>query len=264
MITAPDSPELVQLCDYLAQISAADTWPAEGMQRCAEAGFFRWFVSEEQGGFGWSSTDIAKGYLQLSKANLVVTFILTQRVAALRRIAGCENEELKQRMLEPLLSGRQTATVGISHLTTSRQHLGKPVLSATKTENGFCVNGLSPWVTGGNGADWILMGGSVIDKSGTADGREVLFLVETNDDNVNVKDGFDLMALSSSHTGAAGVHDLDVPESNVVAGPIENVLTGNGGGAGGLQTSVLALGLSKAAIDFIETEAENRTDLAPA
>ena len=264
LISTPDNIELEQLCGFLAALPDDLQWPKEALQRCAEAGFFRWFVSKEQGGYGWSATDIAKGYLQLSKANLTVTFILTQRVAALRRIAGCENETLKERMLEPLLSGNQTATVGISHLTTSRQHLGKPVLSATETETGFCVNGLSPWVTGGNGADWILMGGSMVDGSGTADGREVLFLVETKNENVIVKDGFDLIALSASHTGAAEVRDVTVPESNVVAGPIENVLTGNGGGAGGLQTSVLALGLSKAAIDFIESEAKNRTDLAPA
>ena len=264
LINTPDNIELDELCGFLASLPNDSTWPEEALQRCAKAGFFRWFVSEEQGGFAWSATDIAKGYLQLSKANLTVTFILTQRVAALRRIAGCENEALKQRMLEPLLSGGQTATVGISHLTTSRQHLGKPVLSAAETENGFCVNGMSPWVTGGNGADWILMGGSLIDKSGTADGREVLFLAKTKDENVNVKDGFDLIALSSSHTGAVEVRDVVVPKSNIVAGPIENVLTGNGGGAGGLQTSVLALGLSKAAIDYIETEAKNRTDLAPA
>jgi len=60
------------------------------------------------------------------------------------------------------------------------------------------------------------------------------------------------------------VHDVVVPESNVVAGPVEQVLTGNGGGAGGLQTSVLALGLANAAIDFIESEAANRSDLATA
>ena len=264
LINTPDNAELDELCGFLASLPDDSTWPEEALQRCAKAGFFRWFVSEEQGGFGWPSTDIAKGYMQLSKANLTVTFILTQRVAALRRIAGCENEELKQRLLEPLLSGSQTATVGISHLTTSRQHLGKPVLSATETDNGFCVNGQSPWVTGGNGADWILMGGSMIGKSGTTDGREVLFLAKTKDDNVDVKDGFDLIALSSSHTGAVEVHDVVVPKSNIVAGPIENVLTGNGGGAGGLQTSVLALGLSKAAIDFIESEAKHREDLAPA
>jgi len=264
MIQTPDSPQLEQLCDYLATIAGEEAFPTEALQRCADAGFFRWFVSKEQGGFGWTSTEIAKGYLELSKANLTVTFILTQRVAALRRIAGCQNEELKERILEPFLSGQISATVGISHLTTSRQHLGKPVLSAMETEDGFCVDGMSPWVTGGNGADWILIGGSVVDSANVADGREILFLVPVDEPNVTVKPGFELLALSVSHTGAVELKDVSVPSANVVAGPIENVLTGNGGGAGGLQTSVLALGLAKAAIDFIESESQHREDLAPA
>ena len=264
MIESPQSPELQTLCEYLTALPDDNAWPAEAMRRCAEAGFYRWFVPKEVGGFGWSSTEIAKGYLELSKANLTVTFILTQRVAALRRIAGCNNEPLKERLLEALLSGQQSATVGISHLTTSRQHLGKPVLSATEVEGGFQVNGMSPWVTGGCGADWILMGGSVVDSQGNSDGREILFVVKTSNANVTVKPGFDLIALSASETGAVAVEDVHVPVEDVVGGPVEKVLTGNGGGAGGLQTSVLALGIAKAAIDFIESEARRRCDLAPA
>ncbi len=264
MIESSDSTDLQTLCGYLKSLPDDESWPAEALQRCADAGFFRWFVAKEYGGFGWNATDIAKGYLELSAANLTVTFILTQRVAALRRIAGCQNEPLKQRLLEPLLSGTQTATAGISHLTTSRQHLGNPVLSAFETDDGFLVNGQSPWVTGGDGADWILMGASIVNESGIADEREILFLVETGDTNVTVKPGFDLIALSASQTGAVEVNNVAVPYENIVAGPVEKVLTGNGGGAGGLQTSVLALGVAKAAIDFIESESQHRDNLAPA
>ena len=264
MIESPDSPELQSLCEHLATLKDDSLWPEEAINRCADAGFFRWFVSKEQGGFGWSATDIAKGYLQLSKANLNVTFILTQRVAALRRITGCPNEALQKRMIEKLMSGSESATIGVSHLTTSRQHLGKPVLSAIENEGGIRVSGMSPWVTGGNGADWVLMGGSMVDDAGIADGREVLFLVKSENENVVVKDGFDLVALSGSHTGVVEVHDVFVPDSDIAAGPIEEVLASNGGGAGSLQTSVLALGLAEAAIDFIESEAANRSDLAPA
>jgi len=263
MIDSPDNPELKTLCDHLASLSDDSAWPEDALQRCATAGFYRWFVSKEAGGFDWSTSDIARGYLELSKANLTVTFILTQRVAALRRIAGCQNDALKKRLIEPLLAGVQSATVGISHLTTSRQHLGKPVLAATEVENGFRVNGMSPWVTGGF-ADLVLMGGSAVDQNENADGREILFVVRSADEKVTVKPGFDLVALSASQTGAVTVDDLFVPNEDVVAGPVEQVLVGNGGGAGSLQTSVLALGLAKAAIDFIESEAQHRADLATA
>ena len=261
MTDSPNSPALQSLCDELAAVADGSVWPAKALQRCAEAGFYRWFVCEEDGGFGFSSAEIATGYLALSKANLTVTFILTQRVAALRRIAGCENEALKRRLLPRLLSGEQSATVGISHLTTSRRHLKAPILSMVSDDFGFVANGTSPWATGAGGADWVLLGGSMVDDSGEADGREVLFLAPTDDEQLTVKEGFDLIALSPSQTGAVVVQDLTVPPENVVAGPVEQVLTGNGGGAGGLQTSVLALGLSSAAIEYIEAEAILRGEL---
>jgi alkylation response protein AidB-like acyl-CoA dehydrogenase len=262
MIQTPDSPRLKILCDFLRALPDDEQWPSEALQQCADAGFFRWFASKSDGGFGWSSTDIAKGYLELSAANLNTTFILTQRVAALRRIAGCQNESLKQRFIEPILAGKQSATVGISHLTTSRQHVGKPVLSAKEVDGGFLVNGFCPWVSGGDSADWLLLGGSMVNADGEADGREILFLIERK--RATVKPGFDMIALTSSQTGAVEVNKELVDRANIVAGPQEQVLTGNGGGAGGLQTSVLALGLAKAAIEFIEKEAVVRDDLANA
>jgi hypothetical protein len=51
----------------------------------------------------------------------------------------------------------------------------------------------------------------------------------------------------------------------LLAGPTENVMqAGSGAGTGGLQTSTLAIGLSAAAVEYLEREAANRPDLAPA
>ena len=71
-----------------------------------------------------------------------------------------------------------------------------------------------------------------------------------------------MVALSDSQTGAVACDHVRVEPANILAGPIPNVLANNGGGAGGLQTSILALGLAKSAIDFVEKEAINRTDLS--
>jgi alkylation response protein AidB-like acyl-CoA dehydrogenase len=53
-----------------------------------------------------------------------------------------------------------------------------------------------------------------------------------------------------------------VPEDCLLAGPIENVMSsGIGGRTGGLQTSALALGLTRAALDYIAAQAEQRAEL---
>ena len=134
MIDSPNDPQLESLCEELAGLSKRlddsdlkqdllPAWPTRQLELVAEAGVYRWFIPQSLGGLGWSSTDIISGYVKLSAVCLTTTFIITQRVAAIKRICASANQALLDRMLPGLLSGAVTATVGISHLTTSRRHV---------------------------------------------------------------------------------------------------------------------------------------------
>ena len=254
---------LTQLTKRIAAVSqqqkswTRDDWPTEQLALIANAHVYRWFVSQENGGYQWSASDIAKGYIALGSACLTSTFIVTQRVAALKRLASCENTDLIQRVLPGMLDGSAPGTVGISHLTTSRRHTKKPVMQVTRKGDQWQANGLAPWVTGASNAKWLLLGG-VLD-----DGTEILFLVPTDAPGVKIEQGFDLIALSASHTGVVKCDSVIVPDANVVMSPRESVLaTPSGTGAGGVQTSALALGLVRSAIDFIRGESDARPELA--
>src|SRR5438105_3481698 len=109
MILTPDDPLLAALCDTLAAQADAlgDDWPAGQLRLCAEAGVYRWFVPEEQGGLGWGEADLIRGYLRLSAACLTTTFIITQLTGALRRIAAAGSDELRREWLPPLLAGER-------------------------------------------------------------------------------------------------------------------------------------------------------------
>ncbi len=65
-----------------------------------------------------------------------------------------------------MVSGEAFATVGISHLTTSRRHLSRPVLAARETAEGCVLDGYSPWVTGADHASTIVIG-AVLENSNT-------------------------------------------------------------------------------------------------
>ena len=265
MIDSPNSPELTKLCDRLSimtpavdgDLVAANAWPEEKVRLCADGGVYRWFVSQESGGLGWSESEIARAYLQLSAACLTTTFILTQQVSALRRVAGTQNEHLRSNLLPKLVSGESIATVAISHLTTSRRHVGKPVLQANRVDGGFIIDGYSPWCTGGCGADWLVMGAE------QENGEQILFAADKNLAGITIQPGHQLMGLTASQTGAIHCDQVFIEEKFVISGPKPAVLTsGKGGGTGGLQTSTLAIGLATAAIEFIRNESERREDLA--
>jgi alkylation response protein AidB-like acyl-CoA dehydrogenase len=260
-ITTPLDPALDQLCDELARreeaLDRTERWPAEQLRLCGQAGVFAWFVPRAWGGFEWSDADITRGYLRLSAASLTTAFIITQRTGASQRILGSDNEPLKSRWAQGLVSGEVFATVGISHLTTSRRHLGKPVLRAQAVDGGYVLDGYVPWVTGAQHAQ-VIVTGAALD-----DGRQILLALPTDAPGVEIPEPPRLVGLSASQTTEVRLHNTRVEHDWLLAGPAENVMRiGIGAGTGGLQTSTLAIGLASAAIDYLDHESLARGDLA--
>jgi alkylation response protein AidB-like acyl-CoA dehydrogenase len=265
-ITSPDDPALAELCDELAAraeaLDASGDWPAEQLRLCGEYGVYEWFSGHQWGGQAWDQESVLRGYLALSSACLTTTFILTQRDGACRRIESSENAELKSRLLPGLVRGEQFATVGISHLTTSRRHVAKPVLQARRVSGGFELSGFSPWVTGGDAADAIVLGATLMDGDQPT-AEQLLAAVPTALPGASAGEPAKLVGLSASHTGPFLLDDVFVADEWVIAGPVENVMSvGVGAGTGGLGTSTLALGLTQAALRFLAKESEQRPDLA--
>lgn len=150
-------------------------------------------------------------------------------------------------------------TVGISHLTTSRQHVGRPVLAAdVQADGSLILNGYSPWVTAAPAADILVVGATL------QDGRQVLCALPSTRLGVKAGLGQPLVALTASCTDEVLLDGVHIKPAEILAGPIENVMSsGTGGGTGGLQTSTLAIGLSQAAVDFLAAQAEHRPELVP-
>jgi alkylation response protein AidB-like acyl-CoA dehydrogenase len=260
-ITSPDDPALDALLARLAELSseldAPDSWPAEQLRLCGESGVFEWFIEPEVGGQGWSEADLLRAYVQLAAACLTTTFVITQRTGAMTRIAAGESQFARDVILPDLIAGRSFATVGISHLTTSRQHLARPVMRAAEHGESIVLDGYSPWVTGAEFAQHVVLGATL------DDGRQILVALPTNLPGVRTERAPQLVGLSGSRTGPIICTQVAVPLNWLLAGPVREVMKqGLGAKTGGLQTSALALGLSTAAIKYLREQAEPRPDLA--
>ncbi len=260
LITTPDDSALDALCEQLAagaaQIDSDNAWPGRQLELCGRYGVYRWFVPESDGGLAWSDADLARGYIRLAEACLTTSFVITQRTGAIQRVAAMGNDAIKSQYLPDLLSGKKFATIGISHLTTSRRHLKTPALRAELSGDAIVLEGYSPWVTGAAHAHLVVLGAV------TDDGQQVLVAVPAKLPGIHAPEPSQLIALSGSHTGALECKQASVPREYLLAGPAENVMAQrSGGNTGGLQTSALAIGLSRAAVRYLQREAEKRPEL---
>jgi alkylation response protein AidB-like acyl-CoA dehydrogenase len=255
-----DSPLLAETA-LAANADRADgqpEWPAASWALLREAGVLAWSIPKDYGGRDLGAADLLAGYEQLAGACLTTAFILSQREAAVRRLRANANPRQRQRYFPPLAAGDCLMSVGLSQLTTSRQHQA-PALVATPIASGrYRLDGVIPWVTAADRCDTLVVGATL------PDGRQLLVLLPVRHAGVTVEPPLPLAALVGSRTALARCDGVEIGADLILAGPSERVLGAGRGGVGGLETSCLALGLAGAAIDHLSREAEARPELADA
>jgi alkylation response protein AidB-like acyl-CoA dehydrogenase len=237
---------------YAEEADAASSWPAASWDALRRCGALGWIIPREDGGSGLDPLELLEGYQRLAGACLTSCFLLSQRDSACRRLRDSGHEALCRELLPPLASGQRFATVGLAQLTTSRQHV-RPVLTAQLEDGGVRLDGFMPWVTGAPQADHFITG-VVLE-----DGRQMLLVVPRDAPGVSIDRPMDLMALQGSLTASVRCDNVRLDRQWILAGPAERVLAG-GRGAGGLETSGLALGLARSALSYLEKEAEKRPE----
>ena len=243
------------MADHAEAADRDPAWPAESWEVVRRAGVLEWAIPTNHGGRELDASALLHGYEQLATACLTTAFILSQRDAAIRRIRDSGRDDLRRELLRPLACGGRFATVGLSQLTTSRQH-GGPALRAEAAADGFVLDGVMPWVTGADQAHHLITG-AVVDN-----GQQVLLALPGDAPGIVVQSPMDLSALAGSRTAEVSCSRVKVARHWLIAGPMANVLkSGSRSGTGGLETSCLALGLAGAAIDRLHVEAANRPEL---
>lgn len=249
MLTQPIRERLIQGAD---SADRGVDWPTKSWSALNDAGALRWSISEIYGGLAKNAVDLLRGMEELGSCCLTSAFILSQREAAIRQISKGP-EELKSKYLPRLAAGEIYATVGLSQLSTSRQHLG-PSLLATPLENGgFQLDGEIPWVTGADQAEVVVAGATL------ADSRQVLIAIPSDRLRGCIDPPLALASLVSSRTSLIHCRGIQVGREAVIVQPTESVLGKIGGG--GLETSSLAVGLASAAAEFLKAESAKRPEL---
>jgi butyryl-CoA dehydrogenase len=232
-------------------------WPEALWKLLTRAGAVAWSLPRTLGGADLDRPTLIERYALVARGSLTAAFILSQHDAAVRRLLAAPDREVSRQWLGEIAAGRAFATVGISQLTTSRRH-GTHALAAHSPRPGVLIlDGLMPWVTAADRAD-VIVTGAVLD-----DGRQILAAVPTVRDGLSIRPPFPLAALQASCTSEVLCEGVALADTDLLAGPSADVMGHTSAtGTGGLETSALALGQARAALDALIAEAPKRSDLA--
>jgi alkylation response protein AidB-like acyl-CoA dehydrogenase len=247
----PDAATLDAACAAVAaaapQSRADGPWRSGALAALARAGLLAGFVPVADGGTGATEAAITAALVAIAERCLTTALAITQWASAVRIIAGGP-APLRAAVLPSLVRGETFTTVGISQLTTSRQHTA-PAVVASRAADGWRLDGLCPWVTGADSVDTIVTGGV------TADGRQSFFLVPARAVGVTIDPPLEMLALSGSRTSVV----------RFTAAPVAAAITPPAGGprTGGVATTALALGAMRAAVSLLAAEAADRPFLGP-
>lgn len=251
-----EADSIAMLCDHLAEedgpADLAGTWPESLWSLLKNAGATRWSLPVEYGGTAISRSLLVQRYAQLAAGSLSAIFILSQHDAAVRRLVAADNGA-SDRWLHLIGQGSAFATVGISHLTTSR----RAGVNAVEIAPGrFQLDGAMPWVTAAEPAS-LFVTGAVLD-----DRRQMFIALPADRPGVSVRPPFLLAALQASCTAQVVLECVHVKTSDLLAGPALDLSSQPGAvGTAGLETSALALGQARAALDAIDKLAPGRHEL---
>lgn len=248
----PHAVALAALCDTLADLAEETAeigpWRSGAFASLARSGALAGFIPADCGGTAAPEPAVLEMLAAIAGCCLTTALALTQWASACRIIAGGE-PALRSARLPALARGDTPTTVGISQLSTSRRHLGTPALVAARSNGTWRLNGLCPWVTGADSSDTIVTGAL------TETGEQFFFVVPTAAKGLDIAPPMQMLALSGSRTSSVAFRDVE--PADVIVPAEAGVRTG------GLATTALAVGATRAAIAILDEEALGRPALEP-
>lgn len=246
----PDPAPLAALCAELSSCAdatrAIGPWRSGAFASLARHGALAGFIPADCGGSGAAEGALLGLLAAIAERCLTTALALSQWASACRIVATAD-ERVRSARLPRLARGECPTTVGVSQLSTSRRHLGRPAVVASQTGGRWRLDGVCPWVTGADSCDTIVTGA----VTGTGESR--FFVVSTTADGVDIAPPLDLLALSGSRTSSVAFRGVE---------PADTIAPAAGGvRTGGLATTALAVGATRASIRLLGDESRGRPEL---
>jgi len=195
------------LTNNAASVDQASAIPAENLAAISEVGLYSMVVPTELGGLGLQPAQTRHIMRLLGGACGATAFSFAQHHSLAGAVAKSENVELRKRWLGPL-SADVLGGTAFAHI----RRPGPPAIIATRTSNGWRLDGEAPWVTSWGNAKAFSV--AAVSEAGEL----VWVLVPGVGSSLMVpSEPMQFMVLNATSTVRLRFEGVVVPESDVIA-----------------------------------------------
>lgn len=222
-------------------------WPARSLEHLTAAGAWSWAIPKAYGGMGLDPASQMVAYEAVAAGCLSCALILTQRDGACEFIGESDNDQAKSKLLPAMATHSSFASIGISHLTTSRSG-GKHALTAVRDGQHYILNGFMPWVTGAVNCN-VIVTAAVEPERG-----QLLLWLPVPHPGLQIDPPMRLMALESSMTSEVHCRNVRLGSEHVLRPTCADALRRNSP-VKSLVVAATGIGLAWALVRDMESHA---------
>ena len=196
-----------------AELDEKEEFPWEILKYLAEADMFRVFVPEEYGGISGGCLDLCLIVEELSRACGGVALSYAASALGATPIIEFGSEELKQRFLPDIASGKKLAAFGITEAEAGSD-AGATQTTAVKENGYYRINGTKRFISNGGNAE-IYSVIAMTDKSRGVRGASAI-VVEKDTPGFTFGKKERKMGIRANSTTELVFDDCRVPEENLI------------------------------------------------
>ncbi|MDO4998517.1 MAG: acyl-CoA dehydrogenase family protein [Neisseria sp.] len=201
-----------QLKPLVQDIDRKGFYPEAFMRELGAIGGYQSVGSEDEGGNGLGLATQIAVLREIGKECGSTSFSAWCQSACAWYLHKTDNQAVKERYLADVLSGKVLAGTGMSNTVKHLAGIENHLLQAEKTEGGYIVNGLLPWVSNlGETHIWA--------NSAQIGNSYVMFITGAERDGVSLIACPEFCALEGTRTFAIKFENVFVPSADVLAEP---------------------------------------------
>ncbi|MDN5201039.1 acyl-CoA dehydrogenase family protein [Fulvivirgaceae bacterium BMA10] len=191
---------------------------AERWRKCAEFGAFGLSMKKAYGGqgFSYSHTIAALEGLCEGCHDTGFFFAMASQISGTQlTLQALASEQLKQKYLPDLISGKHLSSLGFSEMEAGSD-IYSIETTATKADGGFILNGSKAFITNSLDATCCLVFAKTADNRSPFD--FTAFMVDLDWDGVSHGEPFEKSTLRTCSLGRIDFKDVFVPDEHIVGG----------------------------------------------